>query len=283
MSPSPSLRTHPFGRLGDRGRIVDAISMIICLFLTVSCLSTRVDDEKGSELDRLTLDRLRIIRLNLDSGKPRQAWAELQNLVREYPENSKILNMAGLNFLAMSEPKQALTYFRKAYKITPTIAIGLNISSALICIGEYNAATRVVKRLLKKNESYAYPERLWHNLALIQEKDNKIDTAIGYYQKAIALNPNYYLSLLGLARIYKTKKLPDKSLSYYAQASQVCESCFEPVNEIATDLINQGKSREAVLLLEKFLAKQKEEEIDQQPAKDLLGLAKRISQRQAKK
>ena len=123
-------------------------------------------------------------------------------------------------------------------------------------------------------------ERLWHNYALVFEKQNILNEAVKSYKKALKINPNFLLTLLRLGKIYKRLNKPRTSYRYFQKAGHLCPSCFEAINEIAVRQINIGKYAKAVKILKKFIRNKKNSEKNRADAKNLLSLANNIRARQ---
>ena len=258
------------------------------LFFIVSssCISLNPESpaESNGEPEGLLMTKMSLIKRYLDKGQPSVAWDHVRQLLQEYPDHPDILNLVGLTHLALNNETKATQVLAKAYKLKPKTSYGLNLSSAFITTGSYRKARRLILRLIKTDGKYKFRERLWHNLALTYEKQNQLRKASKYYQKAIKINPNFLLSLLNLGRLYKIANKDARAMKYYKKASQVCVKCFEPVNELATFFINQGKFTRAIYLLNKYLKANKADADSKQfaNAKNLISLVKNIRARKAR-
>lgn len=237
--------------------------------------------EQKGDIEALLATKMSLIKRYLDKGQPSVAWDHVRKIYQEHPDHPDVLNLVGLTHLALNNEHKAAQVFKKAYKLKPKASYGLNLSSAYISIGSLKKARKLIVRLLKTSKNYKFRERLWHNLALTYEKDNQLGKANKYYQKAIKINPNFLLSLLNLGRLYKISNKDARAMKYYRKAAQVCTQCFEPVNELATYLINQGKFGRAIAVLNRFLKGNKSDTENKNlaSAKNLISLAKNIRAR----
>ncbi|NRA45073.1 MAG: tetratricopeptide repeat protein [Oligoflexales bacterium] len=251
--------------------------------MSTSCYTLKTDTppEPKGDKEGLLMTKMSLIKRYLDKGQASVAWDHVRQLYQSHPEHPDILNLVGLTHLALNNEHKAAQVFAKAYKLMPKTSYGLNLSSAYISIGSFKKARKLILRLTKTSKKYKFRERLWHNLALTYEKENQLSKAHKFYQKAIKINPNFLLSLLNLGRLYKITNKDARAMRYYKKASQVCLQCFEPVNELATYFINQGKFGRAISVLNRYLKGSKADADSKSlaSAKNLISLAKNIKAR----
>lgn len=254
------------------------------LFLN-SCalLQTRHDRESAQQRNDILQGELILLKKLVDEGKAEKAWMTMRMLLQKHSDHPEALNLSGLIHLALDNHPKSIQYFKKSYKLKPSVASGLNLSSAYIASGQYRKARKTLIRLLRSTQKYLYRERLWHNLALTWEKDKNLIKAERYYRKALKVNPTYFLSLIRLAAVSKQRGQIGKAVSLYQKAHRNCKGCFEPVNELASHYLHIGQYSSAVKILSEFLNTQKKilpRERDQ--ANHLLNLARKVNHRQSK-
>ncbi|MCB9229267.1 MAG: tetratricopeptide repeat protein [Deltaproteobacteria bacterium] len=259
-------------------------ALLLSLFLSSCSLLRRQEDPATlRKQNDLISGELTLIRRLLDEGKAEKAWASMRGLYQKHPDKPDVLNLAGLIHLALDNQDQAISIFRKAYQLRPAPATGLNLSSAYIASGHYKKARQILARLIRAGQPYEFRERLWHNYALTWEKEKQYKKASKYYQKALKINPAYFLSLVRLATLAKIVGNKNMSLHLFEKASRSCKSCFEPVHEIASFYINEGKYSEAVRILRGYLKTEKNIPLaERQQAKNLLQLARLATRRQGR-
>ena len=244
-------------------------------------LQTRQDRESLKQKADILEGELILIKKLVDEGKAEKAWMTMRLLLQDHSDHPEALNLSGLIHLALDNHPKSIQYFKKSYKLKPSIASGLNLSSAYIASGQYRTARKTLIRLLRSSQKYLYRERLWHNLALTWEKDKNLLKAERYYRKALKVNPTYFLSLIRLASVSKQRGQTGKAISLYQKAHRNCKGCFEPVNELANHYLQTAQYSSAVKILSNYLKTQQKilpRERDQ--AKHLLNLAKRVNRRQ---
>ncbi|WP_103865706.1 sensor histidine kinase [Aquimarina sp. I32.4] len=95
------------------------------------------------------------------------------------------------------------------------------LDSALIC---FNHSLVIKEKINDKNK-----EAVYNNIGLIKEKKNKLEEAINFYNKsiAVAVQNNNSIQLIDtyhlLGRTYKKKEQYNKALAYYFDALQLAE------------------------------------------------------------
>ena len=93
---------------------------------------------------------------------------------------------------------------------------------------------------------YRFPERIDHNIALAAERKNLLAQAVKYYKNALAINPQYFLSLMRLGQVYEKMGKPIMALDQFKMARSVCNLCFDPVLGLVSNFQKLGRSKEAV-------------------------------------
>lgn len=167
----------------------------------------------------------------LNKGKPDMALKELNNYYISYKENGAILNLMGLTYLALKEPVKAEKFFISSIEVFDSPAKQLNLSSALIYQKNFKEALKVLGKMEPNiMESYSYPERVYHNLGIVHQKQKKLKKGIKYYQKALKYNQTFLPSLIKLAQIYYSySSKPKKSFQFIERARGVCPECYIPL------------------------------------------------------
>jgi tetratricopeptide (TPR) repeat protein len=89
-------------------------------------------------------------------------------------------------------------------------------------------------------------------------KEEKLDQAIGQYQQALQLNPDFVPALSQLAGIYESQKEFSKALTYRQQAAQLQPKNAQIQAFLARVLIRLGKTQEAITVYQKAIALNKQ-------------------------
>lgn len=213
-----------------------------------------------------------LIRNALDSGKPDAALKSLRDLLAVRPEDDGLQNLMGLAQLALGNHQRAVRHLRLAYEINPEIAIGLNLSSALIEAGDLKAAEALLLKFKQTatKTKYPFPERIAHNMGYVALKAKKLTKAEEWYRAALVENPTYFPSILELGRLYESTRKVSKAISSYRQALDYCSSCIEPVEALVRLYVAQGQNQEALTTLTQYLRNDSVQEADRKRASTLL-------------
>jgi tetratricopeptide (TPR) repeat protein len=194
-------------------------------------------------------------------------------LKEKYPNHPDLITLLGMSHLSLGNHAVALQMLRHAYKLRPDIRSGLNLSSGLIADKQYARALNVTRKLMKRDEPYRFKERIYHNHAVALERSGRIKPAIIHYNKALEVNPIFYMSLMGLGKIHQSIQDLEKAQKFFIKANKSCQSCFEPVKQLAQLLINQGKRSTAQKLLQEYIDQPAVVQADQNSAQQLLKIA----------
>lgn len=213
-----------------------------------------------------------LVRNALDTGKPESALKSLRDLLLVFPDDASLQNLMGLTQLALKNTMRAQRHFQIAYKLSPEVATGLNLSSALIEAGEYRKAQKLLLALSKVADKsrYRYKERIYHNLGYCALKQNQISKAEEWYKVTLEENPTYFPAHMEVARLYEDTGRPLLAMQSYRQAVDYCRNCFEPVEALTRLYVTTGQANEAKRLITQFLRNEELPESDRMRAVDLL-------------
>lgn len=114
----------------------------------------------------------------------------------------------GASFFDRGYLQQAEEFFRIAEKEDPNGAEPLyGLGSVYLEQKKSKEARECFERVVKSSADY--PGTLpnaWNNLGILAARDGKTDEAIGYFQKALAINPDHAVALQNLGNAYRQKK-----------------------------------------------------------------------------
>lgn len=259
---------------------------LLSLILAVTGCQTRTPQEKDpvetSEQDTVT--SLSLASSYIDGGRPDKAMHELQEVLRDNPNNIDALNLMGITQLALSNPKRAVISLEKAWKLKATPATGINLSSAYMDLKRFKNAEKLLTGLLNRQDTppYAHKERIYHNYGLVAEKTGRVVLAEKMFKKATEENPMFHLSHMRLAQLYKERKKPDLAVRSIEAARFGCPSCFEPLESLVEHYRSQGKHTVARHLIQDYKLNEGLSQVDRRRASDLenriAGTARRENQ-----
>jgi predicted Zn-dependent protease len=230
------------------------------------------EEEKQSSIQKIVDTNIAFAQKQIDAGKPEQALEALRPLLRNFPDNAALLNILGITYLALSRAEQAKTYFQKAYKKEKAPGYALNLSSALISLGDYLEAEKVLLEHVTA-KTYAYMERIYHNYGLTFEKRKRYKKALAFYNKALDENPSYYLSNLRIGAIYKKFHKKQAAFSAFEKAYQSCQICIDALSELCKIYFQNGQYAKSSQMLREFLSNKDISPQSKKQARNLLILS----------
>ena len=229
-------------------KFLSAISVIL---VVASC---QTSSPQGS--DRIASDDRQYMNLSvaasyLDAGRPDKAMHELASVLSEKPNNIEALNLMGLSQLALSNPKKAVIYLERAWKIEKSAPIAVNLSSAYLEVKKHSDAEKIINFVLnaKTEKPYRHQERLYHNLGLVADRTKRPLLAEKMFKKAVEENPMFYMSHLQLSKLYLERRKTDLAKKQLESARFACPSCYEPLKELVDIHISRGEFTSARQLI----------------------------------
>jgi len=133
---------------------------------------------------------------------PPQNWLEAERSAFTPFNTAPIAGLAQL-YYAKGDYNQALNYLKLLGTLEPN---NENANSFLVQIyqdmGKPDDAFKYVNELIQKNPKNKF---YWTQLADMQQNDKKYDEAIASYEKALEIDPTYYVAIRNIAAAYKNK------------------------------------------------------------------------------
>ncbi len=119
----------------------------------------------------------------------------------------------GSAFFERGYYEQAEASFRSALRDDPSSAEAhYGLGSVYLKQEKLNEARDSFTSAVKLNGSY--PGTLpnaWNNLGLIATREGRIDEAIGYFQEALKINPDYWIALENIGNAYRQQRRWDEA------------------------------------------------------------------------
>lgn len=154
-------------------------------------LTLDLDDEKRKEII-LQIEGLKH-QIQYEEGytlilnnQPNVGLEKLLPLADVYPEWWNLLFFVGLAYRQMENPKEAIHYFERIYRLKPTQVDNLNeLGLCYGTSGDYENAEKYFKKALQFKED----GEILCNLAMVYMENNKLDLATDVLEKAKEMNP----------------------------------------------------------------------------------------------
>ena len=146
-------------------------------------------------------------------GKTPQAIKELMAAQALAPDNAAVEHALGLAYQQKGLYDQAIFQYQKAITLDPKLTEARNnMGTAYLAKGNYKQALAEFEMCLK-DPAYGTPEKALYNMGFASLKMKKVDKAIEYYEKSLAMGPENVNTLYYLARAYLEKKENAKALA----------------------------------------------------------------------
>jgi len=263
----------PVGALKFLIAAFKAIALITSLTAVIAGCQTTETDKTTTKTKEILDSQKAIVHNALDNGDARLAHQTLRKLISDFPNDASLQNLMGLTQLSMKNSARAVKHFQNAYKIDKKPGSALNLSSALIEMGDYNKAIATIREAMdQKGDPYQFKERFFHNLAYAHLKQKKTTKAENYFKSAIEENPSFYPSHLELARLHRQLGRSALATRSYREAMDYCQTCLDPIAELTTLFAKAGRFSEASDILIKYSKVQGVTEADRKKAASLLNL-----------
>ncbi len=159
--------------------------------------------------------KLGLMRIKLETGRPGDALALGQDLVREKPGDPEVHNALGVANIALGRRAEAMAAFRKSAELDPGDAGALyNIASLYRDSGEFPLAVQAYEAVLRA--APAHVDAL-NNLAILSDMSGNEDKAIQLFKRALEVSPGFYQASYNLGGVYFRRKMYVEALSEYSR------------------------------------------------------------------
>jgi len=165
------------------------------------------------------------------------------------------MSTLGQALLASGETDGALALYRKATVLSPSNpAVWLNLGGAYFALGDYGAALENFEKSVTLDGTFALG---WSNIGqvhlmeLVQGKDPAAaERALGFFDKAIALEPKLAVAWNGRASVELTAGRTGPAIRDYERAIALDPGLLDTYINITVALREQGRYAEALKYLE---------------------------------
>lgn len=224
-------------------------------------LASLLEKKKGMEFDILELFDSAIA-IAPDSTKPVimksayllrkkkfQKALELGNYAqKQFPKLALGANIKGDIYRLENKPNEALISYYKAYKLQPTQKVLFIIVDTLSYLGKDDEAIKLLES--KLNDDKNNDLKILLKIVNFYQIRKEYDTAIRYYKKILAIDPENILAMNNLAWAYEQKNDP-QALVWAKNAYDRASESAAIVDTYAYVQLKQGNIKQAVNLFEK--------------------------------
>lgn len=213
--------------------------------------------EKASALEPLNRSvRAKIAALWVKKGDLAKAQSllegmESQKAAVDFPDFAEAMSGLGRALLAAGETDKAIELYRKATVLSPdSPAVWLNLGGAYFALGRYDLAQENFEKSVSLDKSFALGYSnigLVYLMKLVEDKRPAVaEEALGYFDKAIALEPRLAVAWNGRASVDLTMGRAGQAVHDYARAIELDPDLLDAYINITIALRGQGRTAEAL-------------------------------------
>ena len=181
------------------------------------------------------------------SGQLNKCLSTVLNLIKIYPTEPFLFNLAGVVNASMHNYQKAIRSYKKALLLNSEyIEVYNNIGVAYKEWGKPDIALKYLKEAIRLNPSYS---EAYNNIGNAQKDLSQLDEAIDNYSKAIELNPSYVDAMCNKGISLALQEKYEKSLEIYQNAMALSPENIETQFLYASLLLTIGRSDDAKKIL----------------------------------
>ncbi len=183
-----------------------------------------------------------------------------EKLVKLFPKDERAhFNLGGFYF-GQQEYNKAIVHYNKATELAPNYSPVYNILGyAYRQVEDYLEAEKAFKKYTELIPNDPNPHDSYAELLL---KMGRFDESISHYQKALAIDPNFVASRIGIATNYMYKGMPDEGTAELKKMFDMAR--------------NDGERRQAIFVQAVLYADNGKLELAMQEADKLFAVAENI-------
>jgi len=199
-------------------------------------------DEQAQQKAKI---HLRMGYQNLQQGDPTSALKELLQAENLSPKDPEIQFALGWAYSAKGRFLEALEHFRKTLILDPKLTDAHNAMGATYLeMGKWDEAIQEFEIVLK-DMLYMTPYYVQNNIGWAYYKKGDRLKALEYYQKAVALKPDFGLALFNMGLVYRDNQQAAEAIAAMRSALAHAPNFLEAHFQLGLLYFNSGKLAEA--------------------------------------
>lgn len=179
----------------------------------------------------------------LNTGQLPVAESTAKKLLKQFPKSFVLHNLYGNALAAQNKSMEAVTSFRKALEIDPTVAeIHFNVAILLANLNRTEEAIASYKKTVKLKPSLTDAH---YNLGTVLQAQGEFEQAANSYRKAIELESGFFEALVNLGVVLQEQSRLAEAIEVYEKALTIQQDAKVYFN-MGTALKNEGKLGDAI-------------------------------------
>lgn len=179
----------------------------------------------------------------LNGGHPVEAEVLAKKMLKTFPKSFVLNNLYGNALASQNKYKDAVTSFRKALEIDPSVAeLHFNVAILLTNINRIEEAISSYKKVVKLNPAFTDAH---YNLGAALQSQEQFEQAANSYQKAIDLEAGFFEAMVNLGVCLQEQSQLQPAIDIYQRALTIQKDAKIYFN-MGTALKNEGKLEDAI-------------------------------------
>lgn len=189
----------------------------------------------------------------LEQGDSTSALRELMEAQKFNPKDPNVHYLLGWAYSARSLYPQAMESYREALRVDPKYTEAHNAIGAIYLVtGQYDAAIAEFEIVLK-DLLYQTPYSVLNNIGWAYYKKGDLGRAIEFYQKAVAMKPDFGLAFYNLGLAYRDSRQPGEATRAFRTTLVLVPNLVDAHLQLGVVLFNGQQTAEARKSFEEVL------------------------------
>ena len=146
------------------------------------------------------IDEINKVHNQIKAKNFKEAIERCNKLIKKFPNNSYLCNLAGLACQQSQNIKASINYFQRSIEIdSKNLSAKNNLANSLKVIGKFDISEKIYLEILKDDPNHV---KCLNNYGNLKQQINDYEQSIKLYKKALNIEPNNIVILMSLAGSY---------------------------------------------------------------------------------
>ncbi|CAM2008667.1 tetratricopeptide repeat protein [Acanthopleuribacter pedis] len=199
--------------------------LVLCVLVgMVGCgpqkkVETDVQQETQQEYDyKRALQNYQIGVNYLNNNQVLEAVSALEQAVQQDRGNFRYQHALGLAYSMNGELAKAEHSLKQALAINPNDSESYNLLGSIYVDQERFEDAVAAFRKVIRDKNYSQPKFPYYNMGLALRRQGRLSEAVAAFQRAVAIDPDFYRVYISLAEIYQENNDYKHALHFYKKA-----------------------------------------------------------------
>ena len=178
-------------------------------------------------------------------GQIQEALNSLNQLSKEYPNDSLLSNIRGACYTALGKFDLAIKSYNTSIELNPEYADAFyNLGNTYKEVNQLKDAIKAYKKTLAIDSNYITAN---FNLAVTLHEMNEFYEACDYYEQLLDIDPNNIDARTNLGNIYQNLEQFEDAIYQYEKVLDIDPESHEAFNNLGTVHREMGQSQKAII------------------------------------